>query len=267
MNLPAFPHLLPALTTLLQHRGTPIDEATLIRRMEIPWLFLNRDGRYLAGLSLLTPPWLNLALQPIELAIAAHPLTKEALLPFLQNHAPLLLELNPGQWLCITSCEGRQIHCVTANEPCVLPFNRLLQHLHAEITAYTLESAPAGTEDFIPLLSESLRTLSAYRDELHMLLPHSVTRAEMYELHQKTFRALMADLPPLASLFDDDDLQQELRNLHHQYRHLFIIGEDTALLEDRLTRYSIDQCVRWLQEHIRDRLYFHNAPDELIYPE
>ena len=140
----------------------------------------------------------------------------------------------------------------------------LRRHLPEHFTAYTLDACAPAPVDLLPLLMESARTLSAYAEELLPLLSRTVTRENMRELHARCFRALMVELPPLAQHYHDDMLYENLLRLNHAYRHLFTIDEDAVLLQERLSKKRILQCLTWLRESILDRLYELGAPDELL---
>lgn len=255
-----------AVSALLAQRGIVMDEATLLCRMEAPYLFLKRDDRYCAGRTLLTPDWLNLALHPMGLTLHTQSLPKEALLPYLQAHAPLILADAHSCWLFIASVQGRRIHVAGPHTERIVASALLFRQLPETVTAITLKECPPMASDVIPLLLESLHTLDDYRHAVMALFPRIVTREDMAALHPQYFRALMTDLIPLLPLYQDEALSQEVKELHRKYRTLLLPGEHNVLLHRHLSRQSINRCITWLQELIRDRLYQLGVPDEMVFP-
>lgn len=257
-----------AFMALLDHHGHTATTADILSAMEAPYLFLQRDGRYVAGVGFFTPEQMHLYLHPQGKQLTPHDLERRALSSFLKEHAPALLRLPENKYLLITTHHEQRV-CLTLPTSAGsgehwMTLATLRRHLPEHFTAYTLDACAPAPVDPLPLLMESARTLSAYAEELLPLLSRTVTRENMRELHARCFRALMVELPPLAQHYHDDMLYENLLRLNHAYRHLFTIDEDAVLLQERLSKKRILQCLTWLRESILDRLYELGAPDELL---
>ena len=257
-----------ALTALLQLHDHPARPADILAAMEAPYLFLKRDGCYIAGVGFFAPKWMHLYLQPLGLQLTEHPLSRADLGSFLKQHTPALLyadnrclvvKARSGQRICLAQPKDGGI---VVEKNTTLP--TLLKYTPEQLTAYTLDSCTPAPIDFPALLAESTHTLQTYPADLFPLLNLTVTREDMRDLHTRYFRALLTDLPALATHYHDELLQDTFHVLNHAYRHLFIIGEETAELIECLSKRQILRCLSWLREDIIDRLYTLGAPDELL---
>lgn len=257
-----------ALKALLDLHGLESKGSSILQAMEAPYLFLHRSGRYIAGASFLTPDWLNNYLLPLGYRLTTHQVNRLEVRTFLASHAPAALELAPQSAFVVSCIENNRVCLVLPGTADIhqQAFPTLLRKLPESVTAFTLESCPPVSIDAIPLLCESVRTLSAYRRELTDHLARTVTRQDMQTLHQTFFRALMVDMPAIAHLYTDMDVSLHLHELAHIYRHLFIIGENEVCLRERLPAGMINRCILWLQELIIDRLHALGASDDVLEP-
>jgi len=257
-----------ALKALLHLHGLESESSSILQAIEAPYLFLQRGGRYIAGASFLASDWLDNYLLPLGYRLATHQLQRLEVRAFLTNHSPVALELAPQNTFVISHLENNRvalIHPDTA-DTYWLTFPTFLRKLPDSVTVFTLESCPPVSIDAIPLLCESVKTLSCYRQELTDHLSRTVTRQDMQPLHQTFFRALMVDLPAIAHLYTDMDVIIHLQKLSNIYRHLFIIGENEVCLSDHLSFSLINRCLLWLQEVIIDRLHALGASDDILEP-
>lgn len=257
-----------AFMALLSLHNRTATASDILTAMEAPYLFLRRDDRYMAGVGFFSPEQLHLYLRPHGLQLTRHDLERRTLSTFLKENAPIILQLPENKYLLVTAQDEQRV-CLTLPSSAGacehwMSISTLRRHLPEQLTAYTLDACTPAPVDFIPLLVESVRTLSAYEKELLPLLAHTVTREDMRKLHSRYFRALMVELPPFAQHYRDDMLYENLLRLNHAYRHLFTIGEDTVLLQERLPQKRILQTLTWLRESILDRLYELGAPNELL---
>jgi len=256
-----------ALRTLLTLQGMDTTGFDILQSMEAPYLFLRRNGRYLAGSAFFCPEGLVLYLRPKGLQLTEHQLTHKSLRPLLKRQSPLLL-LPKDQALLIIRYEENRVTLYEASaapEKQTITFPTLLRKLPESFCALALDACPPEDVPLIPLLCESVRTLADYRRELTAARALTVTREDMRILHP-LFRPLMVDLPQIAHLYPDPDLAQLLIELANIYRHLFIIGEREVQLRDRLPLGMMNRATLWLQELIIDRLYELGAPDNMLEP-
>lgn len=251
-----------ALKALLDLHKVESKGTAILQAIEAPYLFLHRDGRYIAGADLLSLEWLNRYLLPQGLRLTEHPLRRADALAFLSNHTPAVLLLHQDKAMVIRRMESTRIDLMSKTIACPT----LLKKLPDAFAAVTLESCPPEAVDPVPLLCESLRTLAAWRRELPDILTRTVTRQDMQPLHQQYFRALMLNLPQIAHMYADTDLVLSLLELAHIYRHLFIVGEKEVLLREHLPLGMIRRCTIALQELIIDRLYELGMPDDFLEP-
>ncbi len=252
-----FPQAFTALLKLHEH---PTTAAQILTAMEAPYLFLQRDGHYIAGNGFFSPQWLHLYLHPLGLQLTKHTFARAEVGIFLKNNAPAIVQLANQRYVCVHSRSGQRV--LLGEKYTTLP--TLIKHSPDQVTAYTLEACPAEPMDFLALLAESARTLPKYAEDIASLLHRTVSRQDMQTLHPQYFRALMVDLPRLACHYRDEMLQEELRLLHHAYQHLFVIGEEQVDLRERLSRKRILTCLTWLRENIIDRMYALGASDSLL---
>ena len=249
-----------AFINLLKLHEHPTTAAQILTAMEAPYLFLQRDGHYIAGNGFLSPKWLHMYLRPLGLRLTKHTFARAEVGIFLKNNAPAIVQLANHRYVCVHARSGQRVFL--GEKYTTLP--TLIKHSPDQVTAYTLEACPAEPMDSLALLVESARTLPKYAEDIASLLHRTVTRQDMQTLHTQYFRALMVDLPRLACHYQDEMLQEELRLLHHAYQHLFVIGEEQVDLWERLSRKRILTCLSWLRENIIDRMYALGASDSLL---
>ena len=249
-----------AFTGLLKQHNHTASSADILLAMEAPYLFLKRDGRYIAGTGFLTPEWLHLYLRPLGLQLTKHPLARSELGNFLKCNSPAILQLDEQRFLLVTSRSGQRICLV--EKYTTLP--TLLKHSPDQVCAYTLDACTPAATDYRSLLAESAQTLPTYAKDIRPLLDLTVTREDMHKLHPQYFRALMVGIPNLVQFYPDEMLQEHLRLLHHTYQHLFTIGVEKADLRERISKRPLFTALIWLRENILDRLYTLGASDELL---
>ena len=277
MERPAFPShtMLRALVELLRLNGHATTEAAIARGMEAHRLFLHSGGRYLTGASFYRPEWLNLYLHPQGFHLAEHALPKAETGVFFRSHAPCMLRLmvapNVQRVIVYTGHAAGKYQFAVCPRPdeaapptMALSTDGLLRRLPDTATIYTLEQCTPAPVDFLPLMAESLRTLRAYKRELLRTCERVVTREDMAELHPRLFRALLVDGLPMAALAGDEQLLAELEALHHDYRHLFIAGEQANRISDRVPVSRLRAVLGWLQENLVDRMYELGASDDEV---
>lgn len=74
--------LLTGLATMLSSLGHETDAKQIAFGMEMPWLFLNKDGRYYAGPQLFQPEWVNLYLNSLGFQLNMQHLSPRTCPPF-----------------------------------------------------------------------------------------------------------------------------------------------------------------------------------------
>ena len=256
-----------AFMAMLRHRDPSITDADVLSAMEAPFLLLKQDDRYIAGTGLITPKWIHLYLQPRGLQLTAHALSRKDLGAFVQSHTPTILQLEDQQCLLLAACSDHRVCFIQPPSEKVsaqwLTLATLRKHLPETFTAYTLDACAPAPVDFLPLLQESWHTLADYKQEILPLFPRTFTRTEMAEMHTKYFRSLLVDFLPAAHCHDHET-RDLLLHLNHEYRHLFLIGENTVCLRERLSKRRFVYFLAWLRENIIDRLYELGASDEML---
>lgn len=268
--------ILAGLAAMLEPFGIDVEDHQIALDMEAPWLIIREDGCFRAGQGLYTPRWMNLCLHPRGLHLHETRLPKEDVPAFLRSHHPAMLtvQVTPAAKhpaVFTQYADGRyafaNVKTENSPEPDVLSLTRpmLLRRLDDEVHVLTLESRPPEEAALLPLLIQSLHTLTDYERELLSACTRTVTRDEFRALHTPLMRALMVDMLPMAQLANQPVLHEELRYLHHDYRHVFTRNSPPEVtLWERLPRSSIRICISWMRENIVDRLYAHGATDEQV---
>lgn len=268
--------MLAGLATMLEYCGCDTEDYQIAFGMNAPWLFLRDNDHFIAGQGLYTPRWMNLYLQSLGFRLLATTLPKEEVPAFLRLHHPAMLRLSFDHGNChpavCTAYESSRYHFANVKaqaspEADALSLSRsmLLRRLDATVNILALESRPAESADFIPLLVQSLHTLTAYEHAILEACTRTVTREDLNALRTPLLRALLVDMLPMALLLQEPVLYEELRLLNHDYRHIFTQNTPaTVELWDRLPRNSIRECLAWLRENIVDRLYDLGLTDEEV---
>lgn len=261
---------------MLEQFGCETDDREIILGMKAPWLFMKDRGRYLAGAALFQPHWLNLYLAGRGFLMTEISLAKNDTPAYLRTHrtAMLSLTITKGVSHPVVSAgyeAGRytftNIKSAASNEPDTISLTAamLQRRLEEQVTVCSLERCPPREVDFIPLLAESLGNLNEYRADVMAALNQTVTRAEMRALETRLFQALFQDVLPMAAFICDPELTEGLRLLNHDYRHVFTRNSpDCVLLEERLPRSAIRDCIGWLYEDIVDQLYISGMTDDQV---
>lgn len=268
--------MLAGLAALLECCGHDTEDIQIALGMDAPWLFLKDGDEYIAGRGLYTPRWMNLYLRPLGFRLSEMTLPKEDILCFLRQHQPSLLQISIDRGiqhpaLCTAYENSRycflNVKTEFSPEPCQISLSRpmLLRRLEDSVSVLWLEKCPPEAVDFVPLLVSSLQTLTDYEHDIMKACTRTVTRQELDALRKPLFRALMTDMLPMAHLLQQTAFCEELRQLHHDYRHIFTPNSPESVeLWQRLPRSSIRQCLAWMRENIVDRLYEHGLTDEEI---
>lgn len=259
--------MLAGLATMLEQLDFDTTDQRIALDMEAPYLLAHSEAGYQSGKSLYTPAWLNLYLHPHGYHLACQHLNQKDVMAFLRSHHPAMLRIRvkPGvsHPIVFSEYDSKKYNFVNvkplhSDEPDSFSFSApsLLRRLDDEVDVYHIMPCEPEKVDFVPLLRESLTNLNAYQDELLTVRKREVTYEEFKALQEPLFRALMQDLYPLICLAGDNELAEELRKLNHYYRHVFThnIGE-TVFLDERLSKKLIVNCIQWLKEDIRDRIF------------
>lgn len=266
--------LLTGLATMLSSLGYETDAKQIAFGMEMPWLFLNKDGRYYAGPQLFQPEWVNLYLNSLGIQLNMQHLSPKDVPAFLRAHAPVMLPLavTPDSIhpVVFTGYQDKRysflnIKKAASPEPDAfsLSADMLRRRMKADVTAYTLEACERRSADFTPLLRASLTSLSQYQGELLKICTKTLSRETFSDLKQPFLRALLQDTYPMALLLEDPMLTEYLRELNHRYRHVFIrASEQSAELRDYFSKRMLYNCILWLKENIHDRLAELGAEDD-----
>ena len=90
-----------AFTVLLKLHEHPTTAAQILTAMEAPYLFLQRDGRYIAGNGFLSPKWLHMYLRPLGLQLMEHTFSRVEVSTFLKNNAHANLQLSNHRYVCV----------------------------------------------------------------------------------------------------------------------------------------------------------------------
>ena len=85
-----------AFTVLLKLHEHPTTAAQILTAMEAPYLFLQRDGHYIAGNGFLSPKWLHMYLRPLGLQLMEHTFSRVEVSTFLKNNAPATRIIMPN---------------------------------------------------------------------------------------------------------------------------------------------------------------------------
>ena len=268
--------MLAGLAAMLECFGHDTEDNQIALGMDAPWLFLKEDSRFIAGQGLYTPRWMNLYLLPIGFRLQEILLPKDDIPAFLRLHHPAMLPINIDRGcrhpMVFTAFENSRYTFVNVKtkssaEADALSLSRsmLLRRLDEEAAVLTLEKCQPEKVDFVPLLTESLRTLVEYQHILMQFCTQTISRKELHSLQTPLLRALMIDMLPMAQLLSQETLYEELRLLNHDYRHIFTRNSPpTVDLQERLPRSSIRQCLAWMRENIVDRLFVHGLSDEQV---
>lgn len=261
--------ILAGLAALLECCGHDTEDFQIALGMDAPWLFMKEGDNYIAGRGLYTPRWMNLYLLPLGFCLNQKALSREDVPGFLRQHHPSLLQISIDRGIhhpaVFTVYESNRYNFLNVKtefspEPCQLSLSRpmLLRRLEDPVSVLWLEKCSPEAVDFVPLLVSSLQTLKDYEHDIMKACARTVTRQELEELRTPLLRALMIDMLPMAQLLHQSTLHEELRQLRHDYRHIFTPNSPTSVeLWQRLPRSSIRQCLAWMRENIIDRLYDH----------
>lgn len=266
--------VLAGLANMLEHFGIDTEDYTIALGMDAPFLFLREGGHYLAGSKLYHPRWLDLYLRPRGFHMSEITLPKEEVAALLRSQKTAMLPItvtngNTHPVVFTRYSDGRyefvNIKRPNAAEPNAISLSSamLKRRLADQVTIYTLESCPPQSVDFLPLLQASLQNLDAYLNDVGQALHCTVTRQELRSMHTPLFRALMQDMHPMAALIGDFTLAEELRQLNHDYRHIFTRNSPPTIeLYEKLPRSSIRKCVAWLKENINDQIHVHTEQNK-----
>lgn len=266
--------MLAGIATMLELLGFEATDQSIALGMEAPYLFVHTEEGYKTGASLNKPQWLNLYLHPRGYHLSCKTLEKKDVGTFLRTHFPALLRINiqPGVTHPAVFCGYENsrynfinVKAISSTEPDTFSISAatLRRRLDDETTIYTLMPCAAENVDFLPLLRSSLDTLNIYLADVLSARQKEMSFSEFSELRAPLFRALMQDLHPMMLLIGDDLLAEALRKLNHHYRHVFTLNSsDAVALDERLPKKLIIQCVEWLKENIRDRIYELGEPEE-----
>lgn len=264
------------LAAMLERCGLDTEDYQIAQGMHAPWLFLKEDGQFIAGQGLYTPRLMDLYLLPHGFHLAENRLPKADVPAFLRLHQPAMLQLSIERGVChpvvcIAYENSRysfvNVKTAVSDEPDQLSLSRamLLRRLDDMVSILTLEKCAPEAVDFVPLLADSLRTLCEYERAMMEACARSITREDLESLRTPLLRALLADMLPMALLLRQPSLYEELRLLHHDYRHIFTRNSpETINLWERLPRSSIRHCITWMKENVVDQLYEHGLSDEQV---
>lgn len=259
--------MLAGLATMLELVGHDTTDQRIALEMEAPYLLVRTEAGYQSGISLYTPDWLNLYLHPHGYHLSCKHLPQKEILAFLRTHNPVMLRIKVKPDMihpAVFSGYGNKkysfvnVKTLTADEPDAFSFSApsLLRRLEEEVDVYFITPLPPEQVNFLPLLQNSLDNLTSYQNDLLTIRKKEVSFEEFKALRAPMFRALMQDFYPLICLTGDQELAEDLRNLNHYYRHVFTQNSDTKVyLDERLPKKLILQCIAWLKENIRDRIY------------
>lgn len=268
--------MLAGLATMLELVGVDVTDQRLALEMEAPYLLAHTDAGYQSGISLYKPDWLNLCLHPRGYHLSCEHLPRKDIPAFLRARHPAMLRISISGGIChpvvFSGYEGKRyafvnIKPMNSDEPDMFSFSApsLLRRLEDEVDVYTITPCPPEKTDFLPLLQASLKNLTTYQETLLEIRKKEVSLDEFKALRTPLFRALMQDLHPLICLIGDQELAENLRKLNHHYRHVFTMNSgDTVFLDERLPKRLILQCIAWLKEDIRDRLFDLYGIDEAM---
>ena len=98
-----------AFTVLLKLHEHPTTAAQILTAMEAPYLFLQRDGHYIAGNGFFSPKWLHMYLRPLGLQLTKHTFVRAEVGIFLKNNAPAIVQLANRRYVCVHSRSGQRI--------------------------------------------------------------------------------------------------------------------------------------------------------------
>lgn len=264
------------LANMLCLAGHSTTEQQIILGMEAPWLFCHDSCRYLAGAGLFSPKWLNLYAQAHGFCLMEHSILPEDVPAFLRRTTTAMLPIRHANdqrhMMVFTGYRSSRYEFLNmkpenSTEPDNVSYTSamLKRRLNGSVTVYTLSNCPVEKADMIPLLLESLDVLDTYYQDLLQIRHQFFTHAEFHALHEPLFRAFMLDELPMTVLSGDSTLFDELRQLNHDYRHVFTrLSPETVQLGERLPYSSIRKCILWLKEDIVDRLYELGVTDEMM---
>ena len=265
---------LAGLATMLEYFGHDVEDHQIAFGMNAPWLFLKEDGQFIAGQSLYKPRWLNLYLLPRGFRLAESVIPKEQIPFFLRHNWPTMLKISIDRDICHpVVCTGYEnnryqianVKTADSHEPDHLSLSKpmLLRRLEDNVRILTLEQYSPESVNFTPFLLQSLQTLAEYEHVLLGTCTRVISREDFNALRSPLLRALFVDVLPMANLLNQPILFEELRLLHHDYRHTFTRNSpETVNLWEHLPRTSIRKCIGWLMENVMDRLYDHGMTDQ-----
>lgn len=259
--------MLAGLATMLELLDFDTTDQRIALEMEAPYLLAHTEEGYQSGKALYTPAWLNLYLHPRGYHLSCERLNQKEVASFLRMHHPAMLRIRIKPDLShpavFSGYDSKKYHFVNvkplhSDEPDMFSFSTpsLLRRLDDEVDVNFITPCDPEEVDFVPLLRKSLTNLTAYQDELLSVRKREVTLEEFKVLRTPLFRALMQDWYPLICLTGDVELAEELRLLNHYYRHVFTQNSgETVFLDERLSKKLIMNCIQWLKEDIRDRIF------------
>lgn len=267
---------LAGIANMLELQGHDTEDYLIALGMEAPYLFVADNTGYSAGCKLFHPQWINLYLQPLGFQLKKNLVDADMLPIYLRTSGPAMLNMNIGKGLmrpvvCCSYAGGKynfiniKPESSTAADTFTITTPTLKRRLSESVSVYTLERCAPASVDLIARLLASLHALNTYLPDVLNARKRTVTREEFADLQEHLFRPLMQDLLPMTPFMNDFMLTEELRLLNHDYRHVFTLNDHgPVMLEFKLPRYSIRQCVMWYREKIIDRLQELGASDDLI---
>ena len=219
------------LANLLERCGVHREDRELALDMDLPWLFAQEDGTYLAGAMLQGKPWFDRALSPLGFRFEEILLSRGEVPERLTALGSAMVGLAVGQGKHAVIFRGKEGETYRFLNPhrrddggedeLLLTEGELLERLGEEnAVGYIVpgeKSAPEGWD--------SCPHLEAYRRDLAAFCGEPRTKEEILSQVNSLFRPFAVDLLAMMELAGERALAEDLRVFQGQCMTLFRAGD------------------------------------------
>lgn len=216
------------LANMLSFYDVDTDDRTIALEMGLPYYFSWEDGMYLAGPSLQTARWFNLYTNPLGFELNEQSIAADLVPDFLREQKCAMLGVHvegSGKHAVIfTGIDDNKLCFLNnkwAHEPAPETFaltkEELLQRIDSPCMVATLRSIDPTAAPKLQRMSQSLTTLSTYRQDLLAVCTAFRPTAELRGMLNSMFRALLLDGITMLDLLDEQTLRSKLTTVQRAF--------------------------------------------------